>query len=57
MLKIVGTHKDGSIADEKVLVTDDNKPTPFLIGIAFIELACDISLAMLLGKTVFRRRK
>ena len=57
MLKIVGTHKDGSIADEKVLITDDGKPTAFLIGIALIELACDISLAVLLGKTVFRRRK
>ena len=57
MLKIVGTHLDGSVADEKVLLTDDNKPTPFLIGIALIELACDISLAVILGRTVFRRRK
>ena len=56
MLKLVGTNKDGSIADERVLVTDDDKPTAFLIGIALIELACDITLAIVLARTVFGRR-
>lgn len=55
MLKIVGTERDGSIADEKILVTDEGKPTRFLIGLAAIEIACDIALACLLAKTVFRR--
>ena len=55
MLKIVGTHKDGSIADERVLITDDDRPTRFLVGIALVELACDIALACLLAKTVFRK--
>ncbi|MBQ9004288.1 MAG: hypothetical protein IJ087_20810 [Eggerthellaceae bacterium] len=57
MLKIVGTHKDGTIADERVLIDDNDKPTGFLIGLALIELACNVSLAILLGRTVFRRRK
>ena len=55
MLKIVGTNKDGSVADEKVLLGDDGKPTRFLMGIVLIELACDVALACLLAKTVFRR--
>lgn len=56
MLKLVGTHGDGSIADEKVLVTDNGKPTPFLLGLAALELACDITLAVILARTVFRKR-
>ena len=55
MLKLVGTHRDGSVADERVLITDDDKPTAFLIGLALIEVACDIALACLLAKTVFKR--
>lgn len=54
MLKIVGTDKDGSVVDEKVLITDDDKPTRLLLGLALIELACDITLAVLLAKTVFK---
>ena len=55
MLKLVGIHKDGSVADEMVLVTDDNKPTNALIGLALIEIALDIALACFLAKTLFRR--
>ena len=55
MLKLVGTHKDGSVADEKILVTDEDKPTKLLIGLALIELASDIALACLLAKTVFKK--
>lgn len=57
MLKIVGTHKDGSIADERVLVDENDMPTKFLIGLALIELACDITLACILANTVFKRAK
>ena len=56
MLKLVGTHKDGTVADEKVLITDDGKPTKFLLGIVLIELAVDIAVAVFLGKTIFRKR-
>ena len=56
MLKLVGTHSDGTVADEKVLVTDDNKPTGFLIALAVAEIACDVALACLLARTVFRKR-
>lgn len=55
MLKLVGTHADGTVADEKVLVTDDGRPTLFLVGLAAIELACDITLALILAKTVFKK--
>lgn len=55
MLKLVGTHEDGTIADEKILVDNAGKPTPFLMGLAVIELACDIALAIVLAKTVFKR--
>lgn len=55
MLKLVGTNEDGTIADEKVLVTDNNKPTAFLIGIALLEIVCDVTLACILAKTVFRK--
>ena len=33
MLKIVGTHKDGTVADERVLIDDNDKPTAFLVGL------------------------
>ncbi len=56
MLKLVGTHRDGSVADEKVLVDANDRPTLFLVGIAALELACDIALACILAKTVFRKR-
>ena len=56
MLKIVGTHEDGSIADEKVLIGDDGKPTAFLCGLAALEIACDVALAIVLARTVFKRR-
>ena len=55
MLKLVGTHEDGTIADEKILVDNTGKPTPFLMGLAAMELACDIALAIVLAKTVFKR--
>ena len=56
MLKLVGTHRDGTIADEKVLVDANDKPTLFLVGLAALELACDIALACILAKTVFRNK-
>ena len=56
MLKLVGTHKDGSIADERVLVDDNDQPTAFLLALAALELACDIALACLLAKTVFKKK-
>lgn len=55
MLKLVGTHKDGSVADEVVLINDNDKPTKILIGLALIEVACDIALACFLAKTLFKR--
>ena len=55
MLKLVGTRKDGLIADEKVLVDNNDRPTLFLLGLAALELACDITLAIVLAKTVFRK--
>jgi len=57
MLKLVGTHKDGSVADERVLIDDNDMPTKFLVGLALIELTCDIVLACVLAKTVFRSKK
>ena len=56
MLKLVGTHKDGTVADERVLITDENKPTTFLIGLALIVLGCNIAMACILGKTIFRKK-
>lgn len=55
MLKLVGTERDGTIADEKVLISDDGKPTAFLFGLAALELACDITLAIILARTVFKK--
>ena len=55
MLKLVGTHEDGTVSDERILINDAGRPTPFLIGLAAIELACDIALACILAKTVFKR--
>ena len=55
MLKLVATHKDGSIADEKVLVNDKDRPTKLLIGLAVAELACDVALAFLIARTVLRK--
>ena len=56
MLKLVGTRADGSVADERVLIDDNDRPTRFLVGLALIELACDIALACVLARTVFKRR-
>ena len=55
MLKIVGTNKRGGVESERVLITDDDKPTMFLIGLAALELVCDITLACILAKTVFSK--
>lgn len=56
MLKLVGTEQDGTVADEIVLIDDTDKPTPLLIGLACLELACDIALAVFLAKTVFKSK-
>ena len=55
MLKLVATHEDGTVAGEKALVTDKGRPTVLLVGLALVEIACDIALACLLAKTVFRK--
>ena len=55
MLKLVGTNRHGEILDEKVLLTDDDKPTKFLLGLAALELVCDITLACILARTVFKK--
>lgn len=55
MLKLVGTEPNGKIADERVLVTDDNKPTAFLLGLAALELTFDFVVACILANTVFKR--
>ena len=57
MLKLVGTNKDGSVADEKVLITDEGKPTKFLVGIVLLELACDVTIAIGLARIIARSRK
>ena len=56
MLKLVGTERDGSVADELVLIGDDDKPTRVLLGLAALELACDIVLSCVLARTVFKKR-
>ena len=55
MLKLVGTETNGALADEKVLIDDNGMPTPFLVGLAVLELAFDVTLACILAKTVFRK--
>ena len=55
MLKLVGTEADGSVADELVLLNDNDRPTMVLIGLCALELAFDIALACILAKTVFKR--
>ena len=55
MLKLVGYERDGAVADERTLITDDGKPTRFLLTLAAVELACDVALAVILAKTVFKR--
>lgn len=55
MLKLVGTERDGTVADEKVLVTDTGRPTLFLVGLAALEIVCDVTLACILAKTVFKK--
>ncbi|MBQ9067734.1 MAG: hypothetical protein IJ131_01555 [Eggerthellaceae bacterium] len=56
MLKLVGTHRDGTIADERVLLDANDRPTAFLLGLAALELALDVTLAVILAKTVFKSR-
>lgn len=43
MLKIIGTEKNGEIADEKVILDDNNKPTSTawkILGVNFIINLC-----------------
>ena len=56
MLKLVGTDRDGSVADELVLIGDNDKPTCVLLGLAALELAFDVALACVLARTVFKKR-
>lgn len=43
MLKIIGTEKNGNIADEKVILDDNNKLTSTawkIIGVSFVANLC-----------------
>lgn len=56
MLKLVGTEDDGTtIADELVLLDKKDRPTPVLLGLIALELAFDITLAIVLARTVFKK--
>ena len=56
MLKLVGTHRDGTIADERILLDSNDRPTFFLLGLAALELTLDVALAIILAKTVFKNK-
>ena len=56
MLKLVGTEANGTVADELVLIDDKDRPTKVLIGLAALELVCDITLACILAHTVFKKK-
>jgi hypothetical protein len=55
MLKLVGTNRLGIVENERVLVDDNDRPTKFLLGLAALELVCDITLACILARTVFKK--
>lgn len=55
MLKLVGTERDGSVADELVLIDDNDRPSKVLIGLVALELAFDCALACILARTVFKK--
>ena len=55
MLKLVGLEKNGAVANEKILLDANDRPTKFLIGLALLELVCDVTLACILAKTVFNK--
>ena len=55
MLKLVGTNRQGAIEDERILINDNDRPTAFLLGLAALELICDVTLACILAKTVFKK--
>lgn len=56
MLKLVGT-EDHDIIDEKVIIDDNNKITPFGIKLIVIDILLDMSLFYLLSKFVKKVRK
>lgn len=55
MLKLVGLEKNGTLANEKILLDENDRPTKFFIGLALLELVCDVTLACILAKTVFSK--
>ena len=55
MLKLVGLEKNGTVANERILHDANDRPTKFLIGLALLELACDVTLACILARTVFKK--
>ena len=55
MLLLTGK-ENGVVQHERVLVTDEGKPTPFLLGLAAAELACDIGLAYLIYRIMRKLR-
>lgn len=56
MLKIVGT-QNGEVLDEKVILDDDNKITPFGIFLIGAELIVDVAVICLVVKIVKMFRK
>lgn len=56
MLKIVGTG-DHQIVDERIIIDDNNKITPFGFKLMLTELVLDLSLLYLIGKIVKKVKK
>ncbi len=55
MLKLVGLETNGSIADEVVLLDEKDRPTKWLLGLCALEIAVDVTLAIVLARTVFKK--
>lgn len=51
MLKIVGT-EDHKVVDEKVILDDDNKITPFGLKLVLIDVVLDMCLFALISKFI-----
>jgi len=43
------------VADELVLLNDNDRPTKALLGLVALELTFDIALACVLAKTIFKK--
>lgn len=56
MLKLVGT-EGHDIVDEKVIIDDNNRITPFGFKLILIDLVLDLSLLYLIGRLAKRIKK